>query len=156
MVGKDAEKSVKEKYDIITNTCNRLIAMVDERLFSIEETEIIVPAHDRITPIQNGMYITNWNVTTTFIASWEYYYEGVKFYIGHTIFEKRLSMLEPTAMAYAVLTDDGNYRKPQEVIEKFKQKLRTDKKGRNIYEVIRDCKNNNIETNVCLVNLLIM
>lgn len=130
--------------------------MVDERLFSIEETEIIVPAHDRITPIQNGMYITNWNVTTTFIASWEYYYEGVKFYIGHTIFEKRLSMLMPTVMAYAVLTDDGNYRKPQEVIEKFKQKLRTDKKGRNIYEVIRDCKNNNIETNVCLVNLLIM
>lgn len=130
--------------------------MVDERLFSIEETEIIVPAHDRITPIQNGMYITNWNVTTTFIASWEYYYEGVKFYIGHTIFEKRLSMLMPTVMAYAVLTDDGNYRKPQEVIEKFKQKLRTDKKGRNIYEVIRDCKNNNIETNVCLVNSLIM
>lgn len=130
--------------------------MVDERLFSIEETEIIVPAHDRITPIQNGMYITNWNVTTTFIASWEYYYEGVKFYIGHTIFEKRLSMLMPTVMAYAVLTDDGNYRKPQEVIEKFKQKLRTDKKGRNIYEVIRDCKNNNIETNLCLVNSLIM
>lgn len=130
--------------------------MVDERLFSIEETEIIVPAHDKITPIQNGMYITNWNATITFIASWEYYYEGVKFYIGHTIFEKTLSMLEPTTMAYAVLTDDGNYRKPQEVIEKFKQKLRTDKKGRNIYEVIRDCKNNNIETNVCLVNLLIM
>lgn len=130
--------------------------MVDERLFSIEETEIIVPTHDRITPIQDGMYITNWNATITFIASWEYYYEGVKFYIGHTIFEKTLSMLEPTAMAYAVLTDDGNYRKPQEVIEKFKQKLRTDKKGRNIYEVIRDCKNNNIETNVCLVNLLIM
>lgn len=130
--------------------------MVDERLFSIEKTEIIVPAHDRITPIQNGMYITNWNVTTTFIASWEYYYEGVKFYIGHTIFEKRLSMLMPTVMAYAVLTDDGNYRKPQEVIEKFKQKLRTDKKGRNIYEVIRDCKNNNIETNLCLVNSLIM
>lgn len=130
--------------------------MVDERLFSIEETEIIVPAHDRITPIQNGMYIFNWNVTVTFIASWEYYYEGVKLYIGHGVFEKTLSMLEPTTMAYAVLTCDGNYRKPQEVIEKFKQKLRTDKKGRNIYEVIRDCKNNNIETNVCLVNLLIM
>lgn len=130
--------------------------MVDERLFSIEETEIIVPQHDRITPIQNGMYITNWNATITFIASWEYYYEGVKFYIGHTFFEKRLSMLEPTTMAYAVLTDDGNYRKPQEVIEKFKQKLRTDKRGRNIYEVIRDCKNNNIETNLCLVNSLIM
>ena len=102
------------------------------------------------------MYITNWNATITFIAYWEYYYEGVKFYIGHGVSEKTLSMLEPTTMAYAVLIGDGNYRKPQEVIEKFKQKLRTDKKGRNIYEVIRDCKNNNIETNVCLVNLLIM
>lgn len=156
MVGKDTEKSVKEKYDIVTNTCNRFIAMVDERLFSIEDTEIIVPTHYRVTPSQNGMYIADWNATVTFIASWEYYYEGVKFYIGHTFFEKTLSMLEPTAMAYAVLTDDGNYRKPQEVIEKFKQKLRTDKKGRNIYEVIRDCKNNNIETNLCLVNSLIM
>lgn len=130
--------------------------MVDEKLFSIEETEIIVPTHDRITPTQNGMYITNWNATITFIAYWEYYYEGVKFYIGHGVSEKTLSMLEPTTMAYAVLIGDGSYRKPQEVIEKFKQKLRTDKKGRNIYEVIRDCKNNNIETNVCLVNLLIM
>lgn len=130
--------------------------MVDERLFSIEETEIIVPAHDRITPIQNGTYINNWNATITFMASWEYYYDGAKFYIGHTIFEKRLSMLEPITMAYAVLAGDGNYRKPQEVIKKFKQKLRTDKGGRNIYEVIRDCRNNNIETNLCLVNSLIM
>lgn len=130
--------------------------MVDERLFSIEETEIIVPTHNRITPSQNGMYMNNWHNTVTFIASWEYYYDGVKLYIGHGAFEKTLSMLEPTTMAYAVLIGDGSYRKPQEVIEKFKQKLRTDKKGRNIYEVIRDCKNNNIETNVCLVNLLIM
>ena len=130
--------------------------MVDERLFSIEETEIIVPTHDWITPIQNGVYMTNWNVTYTFIAHWEYYYDGVKFYIGHTIKSKTLSMLEPTTMTYAVLTENGKYRKPQEVIEKFKQKLHTDKGGRNIYEVIRDCKNNNIETNLCLVNSLII
>lgn len=130
--------------------------MVDERLFSIEKTEIIVPAHNRVTPIQNGIYKVNWNETVTFIASWEYYYEGTMFYIGHNAFEKTLSMLEPTSMAYAVLTTDGSYRKPQEVIEKFRQKLRTDKRGRNIYEVIRDYKNNNVETNLCLVNLLIM
>lgn len=130
--------------------------MVDERLFSIGKTEIIVPTHDWITPIQNGVYIDNWNDAYTFIACWEYYYDGVKFYIGHTIGKKMLSMLEPTTMTYAVLTENGKYRKPQEVIEKFKQKLHTDKGGRNIYEVIRDCKNNNIETNLCLVNSLII
>lgn len=130
--------------------------MVNERLFSIDETEIIVPAHDRLIPIQSGMYIFNWNVTITFIASWEYYYEGAKFYIGHDLLKRTLSMLEPTTMTYAVFTNEGNYRKPQEVIEKFRQKLHMDKRGRSIHEVIRDCKKNNIETNLCLVNLLIM
>ena len=130
--------------------------MVDERLFSILETEINVPEHERITNIQNGMYVFNWNITTPFIAKWEYFYDGVRFYIGRNFGEKTLSMLEPTTTAYAVLTSDGKFRKPQEVIERFKQKLRDEKLGRNIHEVIRDCRNNNIETNLCLVNSLII
>ena len=102
------------------------------------------------------MYVSDWNTLSIFIAMWEYYYDGVKFYIGHGLYEKTLSMLEPETMSYGVLTSDGKFHKPQEVIERFKQKLRNEKWGRNIHEVIRDCRNNNIETNLCLVNSLII
>lgn len=130
--------------------------MVEEKLFPIGETIMVVPSNIRITPIQNGMYRFDWNFTNRFTASWEYYYDGAKFFIGHNVGQKNLSILEPMTMAYAVLECEFNCRKPQEIIEKFKQKLYTDKRGRNIHEVIRDCKNNNIETNLCLTSLLIM
>lgn len=126
--------------------------MVEEKLISIKELEILVPSQEW----KDGMFTRNWDSSVTFFASWEYYYDGVKFYIGHTSFEKNLIMLEPLTMAYAVLTGDGKYNSPKKVVEKFKQKLSTDKRGRNLHEVIRDCINKNAEANLCLVSLLTM
>lgn len=130
--------------------------MVDERLFSIEDTEIKVPDHKFIHRVNNGFYVCDWNVFTIFIAKWEYFYDGRKFYIGRNLFDKTLSMLESTTMHYAVLTAEGKFKKPQEIIEKLKFKLRFEKYGRNIHEVIRDCSYRNIESNLCIESLLII
>ena len=104
-----------------------------------------------------GMYVNDWSQSTTFKAKYEYIYDGAKFYIGCKNSERNLTMIEHTTLAFAVTSSDGTFKKPQEVIERFRQKLLAPaNKGRNIHEVIRDCMNNNIEAELCLVNLLII
>lgn len=127
--------------------------MVDERLLPIKDMKIRVPNYKFVS---NGFYVCDWSVITIFIAKWEYFYDGRKFYIGRNLSNKTLSMLEPTTMHYAVLTAEGNFKKPQKVIDKLKFKIKLERDGRNIHEVIRDCSYRNIESNLCIESLLII
>lgn len=89
-----------------------------------------------------------------FHSRYEYWYDGRMFLIGR-FDTKDLAMVEVETGVHAVIQQEFQ-RKPtiEMILNMFKEKLA--KSGKTIHEVIRDCKSNNLDLELWLINSLII
>lgn len=111
-----------------------------------------------VIPLYDKIWMYSQEYTKVFTVRYEYWYDGRLFLLGS--FDQfsggSLSLIEAETGAIAVSPLDftGGRVSVERIIKKFKEKLK--KSGTTIGEVTRECKSNNLVSELWLINSLII